>query len=253
MLTGKLNAISNLTVHRHIAPVAGTGQVAAGEFSADVRRFTGPTLIQINAPPECRLIGRIDRDVQPDSPEYPVYIDAKHLCKDTYDALEYEYEMDVVEHWDSNSIVLYEKDGADNVISTLRICLDTSSGLPITDYVSTTYNNLRQSGLSLAEPGRFVVDRKSKIFRRYVSIAYELGKLCGVDAHLLQVRSEHVEFYRRYCGARVIRNTPAPKGCTNLIWGLNDTPKHFFRIFGSYGPQLNQLLSTGESNDHRYL
>jgi len=253
MSSSGLKTSANLLENIGTVSTASGGELKPIDLTRDVRSCAGPTLIQVNAPPDTSIFGRIHRMVQPADSVYELYIEAKQLCRDTYKTLQYSYDMDVVENMDRGSILLYEKNSANNIISTMRICLDVDCGLPITECIGVKYTALRKRGLSLAEPGRFVVNSDSNIYRRYVSAAYELGKYCGVDAHLLQVRSEQVNFYRRYCAARTIPNSTAPKGCTNMIWTLADTPKVFFRVFGRHRQELHNALISGELNDYRYL
>lgn len=202
----------------------------------------GPTLVEIRSAPTTPVYKSIHKGVSPGHPKYKHYIACKKRCKESYDEHQYQYEVSLVEIHDRYSVFLYTLDENNSVEATLRICRDSAQGLPIAMSLQETWSHLRRRELRLAEPGRFVIVPESSNYRRFVAAAYEIGLHWGIDAHLLQVRSEQIEFYQKVCGAELLPSVMAPTGCTNMLWYLPNTPRLFFRAFGSRREEFEKLV-----------
>lgn len=197
-------------------------------------RFVGtsPTLIELNPAPRQRLFKSMYRDVRRGQAGYSRYLEAKHLANDTYHCKDYVCDIAVCEEEDNRSFILYTLNAFGRISGTLRICRESGRGLPIATSLPQEFPNFISRGLALAEPGRFAIEPESDVVRRFVSAAYEIGTYLELDAHLLQVRTHHVDFYQRFCNAQLLSSETAPPGCTNLVWWLDQTPQLFFRLFG---------------------
>lgn len=202
-----------------------------------------PTLIELYPATHQHLFKSIHRSVRPDDTKFSRYVESKCLCIDTYNLRGYEYEMSMFEEHDGKALILYSLDQDNQVDGTLRICIDSQIRLPIADSLPEEYPQFRQQGLALGEPGRFAINPESKNFRRFISAAYEIGIYCQLDAYLLQIRSEQLRFYKRFCAAELLSNEHAPPGCTHLIWRLDKTPALFLRVFGNHQSDLLKLIN----------
>lgn len=202
-----------------------------------------PTLIELYPMAHDCLFKSIRRSVEPTDPEFSRYVESKCLCMDTYRLRGYVYDMSMFEEHDDNAFILYSVDQNDQIDATLRICRDSQNRLPVADSLPKEYPQFKEQGLALGEPGRFAIIPESSNFRRFISAAYELGIYCQLDAYLLQIRSEQLKFYRRFCSAELLSSECAPPGCLHLIWRLAETPPLFLRVFGNHQTDLLRLIN----------
>lgn len=227
------------------------------EFATEIREnsrrlFCGPTMIRIGRPTEKQgIFKEISYAVRRGAPGYSTYIESKSYAKqvyvENYTGEKYVDAMSVVEPHDKNAVIVYSRDKKGNIDSTLRMCLDAGSGLPLSEDLAGVVCGFRRQGLTVAEPSRFTSGRGARMGRHLVSAAFEIALLCGIDIYLIQCKSDYCDFYRSNLAAEILENYPAPYGCKNMVWRVSATPKETALSTSSNRVSLKKLINCRRS------
>ena len=172
----------------------------------------------------------------------PAFDEAKRLCQAVYASLYPDYALAPTEAYDASACLLYSRGAGGDVTGMLRVCFDSPAGLPIGASLGREIDTLRSCGVSVGEPGRFVIPDGRVLYKAYLRAIYQIAVHCELDVYLMQVRSEHADFYRRNCAASDIGGEDVTPGCTNLAWNIERTPPRFFRAFGADQNHLRTFL-----------
>ncbi len=209
------------------------------EFDRDAPLMP-PMAIEMDHRLECIFKSAVFEKRNPDRWKNQVLM-AKKACLEVYQESFPEYSMDLFDQYDRSSCLFFARDSHEDINAMIRVCMNLNGLLPLEPFSRMETESWISEGLKVAVVGRHFC--KGKGFKKNIQAIYQLGMQFGIDIYLIEARTEHSDYYKKWFGATDIDSYQASSGCVNLRWDLVNTPEVFFKVFGQDQGHLQRFFN----------
>ncbi len=161
--------------------------------------------------------------------------DVRELWKQTYRELFPNIKGFHRDPFDCKSRILYTKNTQNKTVSSARLVIDSSLGLPEDSHFPPEVDRYRALGMKLMEYGRFIIQEDNpSMLKAYYKAVYQVAIAEKVDVIMMAMKPNHVAFHRKLIGATLlIDDMKLYYGGENklaaLAWEVKDTKERFFK------------------------
>jgi hypothetical protein len=169
--------------------------------------------------------------VQTTKEEEEVY----ELWADTYKSVYPDFKFCSHDPQNIQAHILYTRDKNNNVISSIRLTIDSPLGLPSNGYYPPELDRHREQGNKLMEFGRLVsIGGGLQLLKTYYRSVYQIAKAENIDIIVMTLKQKDVAFHRHLMGAySVLDDMEIPHGGKDkmscVIWEIKHTKPRFFK------------------------
>ena len=160
------------------------------------------------------------------------------LWDEAYKEVYPDYEVNRNDPHNTQAHILYTRDENGKVVSSIRLTLDSSLGIPSEEYYQGEANQLREHGYNLMELGRMVyIGHTLQQMKAYYQAMYEIAKAESIDIIMMSLKQKDVAFHRNLIGAyTLIFDIGMPTGSkhkmSTMAWEIKQTKPRFFKWTG---------------------
>ena len=164
------------------------------------------------------------------------------LWVQTYADIYPAFEVPLNDPQNQQAYILYTRNDTGQVVSSIRLTLDSPLGMPSEDYYPQEVHTLRALNYKLMEFGRMInLLGDLELLKRYHRVVYQIAQAENIDIIIMTLKQKDIAFYHNLMGAHLLlADMQIPHGGKHKVacvaWDIQQTKARFFKWVG-----LNQV------------